>query len=347
MCKQCSPLPIRLESDWCPASVCWQVRIQSQENAIQLDKSIPFIGIGNELHQYCIESTGKTHHVRLNLKFKSKIYGICSLSDAASEEPSCFVVVYGGRELAILANVGEPNVNVLQCLALNDWISTVHIYKSIENATIHFCALTSHSLAMEIEANELGVWKIVNRSASVDKSTLYCSKVLGTQWSTTTVLGGTALGELIVWSVKSGDVAREIIHRLSGHNVSLQPMNQEKFTRWKVFRFPGRNIFDRLQLGPQFADHHIRRSLGENLDAEFCGQSTRLALEYIGIVEVGVRPHCPYFCPSNHRICRRTVHRVHWRRCKYMHLDAWRTIASPTKGGRWQFGDVEFRLGST
>lgn len=159
--------------------------------------------------------------MQLNLKFKSKIYGIRSLSDAASDEPSRFVVVYGGRELAILENVGEPNVNVLQCLTLNDWISTVHIYESTDDACIHFCALTSHSLAMEIEADELSAWKIVNRSASVDKSTLYCSKVLGTHWSSTTVLGGTALGELIVWSVKSGDVAREIIHRVSGHNVSV------------------------------------------------------------------------------------------------------------------------------
>lgn len=160
--------------------------------------------------------------MQLNLEFKSKIYGIRSLSDASSENVSRFVVVYGGKELAILSKVGEPNVEVLQYLALSDWISTVHIYEPTETATFRFCVLTSHSLAMEIDVDESGAWKMVNRAASVDKSTLYCSMVLGTQWSSTTVFGGTALGELIVWQVKSGDVAREIIHRVSGHNVSAE-----------------------------------------------------------------------------------------------------------------------------
>lgn len=186
-----------------------------------MNESRAFAGIGNELHQYCIESTGKTHHVTLNLNFKSKIYGIRSLSDASSERPSRSAIVFGGKELAILTNVGLPNIQVLQCLVLSDWISTVHIYELSTDATIRFCALTSHSLALGIEASESnGSWKIANRSASVDKSTLYCSKVLGTQWPRTTVFGGTALGELIVWSVQNGDLAREIIHRVSGHNVS-------------------------------------------------------------------------------------------------------------------------------
>lgn len=173
------------------------------------------------MHQYCIESTDKTHHAHLNLNFKSKIFGIRSLSNATSENPSRFVVVYGGKELAILKNVGEPNVELVQCLALNDWISTVHIYESTDETTIRCCVLTSHSFAMEIEANDSGGWEILNRSASVDKSTLYCSMLMGAHWSATIVFGGTALGELIIWSTKSGDLARDIIHRISGHNVSL------------------------------------------------------------------------------------------------------------------------------
>lgn len=173
------------------------------------------------MHQYCIDPTGKTHHVQLNLEFASKIYGICSLSDASREEPSRFVIVYGGRELAILTNVGKSDVKILQCLALQDWISTLHIYEPTQDASTRFCVVTSHSFAMEIEADELGAWKILNRSASVDKSTLYCSKVLGADWASTTVFGGTALGELIVWSVQNEDVAREVIHRVSGHNVSF------------------------------------------------------------------------------------------------------------------------------
>lgn len=160
--------------------------------------------------------------MQLNLKFKSKIYGICSLSDASWEKQSRFAVVYGGKELAILTNLGTPNVEVVRCLQVSDWISTVHIYELIDGVTLRFCLLTSHSLAMEMELNESSVWKTANRSASMDKSTLYCSKVLGTNWSTTIVFGGTALGELIIWSVKSGDLAREIIHRVSGHNVSFE-----------------------------------------------------------------------------------------------------------------------------
>lgn len=120
----------------------------------------------------------------------------------------------------MLTNVGRPDVHVLKCLAFSDWISTVHVYERTESNSVRMCVLTAHSLAMEIEVDETGAWKISSRSASVDKSTLYCSMAMGSRWSTTTVFGGTALGELIIWSVQTGDLAREIIHRISGHNVS-------------------------------------------------------------------------------------------------------------------------------
>lgn len=204
---------------------------------IQIIRSLP--GIGNELQQYRIKSPNETHHTQLNLNFKSKIYGFHCLSDASSEEPSPFVIVYGGKELAILTNVGQSDVKIVQCLALSDWCSTAHVYETHEATSIRFCALTSHSCAMEIEANSSGAWNIVNRSASVDKSTLYCSRIIGRKWSTTIVFGGTALGELIIWSVKSDDFVRQVIHRVSGHNVSIDRshwLRVKEFNRFRSFQ---------------------------------------------------------------------------------------------------------------
>lgn len=132
--------------------------------------------------------------------------------------------MYGGKELAILKLTNEIEIELVSRVTINDWINAVRIYDPInddeDQNQVRFCVLTSHSIALELEANANGNWTIGNKSGCIDKCTLYCSLVVGKKWSTTTILGGTALGELIIWSVKHNCMAQEVIHRLSGHNVS-------------------------------------------------------------------------------------------------------------------------------
>lgn len=132
-----------------------------------------------------------------------------------------YVVAYGGRELAIL-RLKSDELELIQRLEIHDWVNSVLLYENQDEAELEFAVLTSHSAVFRIRADNINcTWKILDKAASVEKSTLYCSRMIGREWNETTVFGGTALGELIIWQVKSGSSSCEVFHRLLGHNVSF------------------------------------------------------------------------------------------------------------------------------
>lgn len=132
--------------------------------------------------------------------------------------------MHGGRELAILRHSVTNELELLQQFSISDWINSLHVYEQQAGdvETITFCVLTSHSVALQVSVSISGDWRVLSRSACVDKCTLYCSLIIGTEWNSTTILGGTALGELIIWTISDDDMDRKVLHRLSGHNVSDQ-----------------------------------------------------------------------------------------------------------------------------
>lgn len=178
------------------------------------------LGIGNELHQYYTDVENKTIHRQINLNFKTKIYGITSLP-LNKDADTYYVVVYAGRDAAVLSVTSENEVNVVKKLSLGDWISSIRLYKLNKCDRISFCVLSAHSVATEIEVNDSGEYEILNSSSCIDKVTLYCSMILGDKWLDTTLFGGTAFGELIIWTVGDSAHPRNVIHRLAGHNVTV------------------------------------------------------------------------------------------------------------------------------
>lgn len=135
------------------------------------------------------------------------------------------IIAYGGRDLAII-ELNDNHLTIIQTKKIGDWISSVHLYENDENNTCdsyEFCVLSSHSVAYRIQANNVNKsWNLLTKSSCIEKSTLYCSRIIGKQWKNTTVFGGTALGELIIWNVNSDCVSCEVYHRLSGHNVNVK-----------------------------------------------------------------------------------------------------------------------------
>lgn len=134
------------------------------------------------------------------------------------------IIAYGGRELAIVELLlHERRLRILQKLTFGDWISSVLLYENAEASTnehvLEFCVLSAHSVATRVAANPQGSsWRILNSCKSTEKSTLYCSHLMGKRWCDTVVFGGTALGELIVWTIDE-DTLRSVYQRHSGHNV--------------------------------------------------------------------------------------------------------------------------------
>lgn len=152
----------------------------------------------------------------------------------AAEAKTQFFVVHAGREIAVGTVDIDNNVKILQKLVINDWISSVRLYDASNQDECRFCALSGHNVAMEFVVTATSRWSIVNKSACVDKCTLYCSYILGTEWENTTCFGGNAFGELIIWTVGVGS-ARDVLHRLSGHNVNIYLENFYDFRLYCVF----------------------------------------------------------------------------------------------------------------
>lgn len=129
--------------------------------------------------------------------------------------------MYGGREIAILLLL-EKQLELITRLTLNDWISSVKVYRPIASNEITFCVVSAHSVASEFTVNRNGKWSIKHKSSCVDKCTLYCSFIIGNHWTDTVIFGGTAFGELIIWKANTNESSTcDVLQRLSGHNVTI------------------------------------------------------------------------------------------------------------------------------
>lgn len=157
----------------------------------------------------------------MNLNFRYKIYGIACYHDEPelSKNPQ-FIVVYGGREAAIFILTRDKQLRFIKQFTLNDWISSVRVYAPISSDVISFCVVSAHSVASQFNVNVDGSWTVVHKNSCKDKCTLYCSFVMGKSWADTTIFGGTAFGELIVWQTHEDErQLPAILHRMTGHNV--------------------------------------------------------------------------------------------------------------------------------
>lgn len=272
-----------------------------------------FLGVGNELHQYYLDPSNHTLHRQINLNFRNKIYGISSFDGEHNESDTQFVAVYGGREVAIFLLTLDKHLKLITRLTLSDWISSIKVYKPISSDEVSFCVLTAHSVASEFKVNINGKWRIEHKVSCTDKCTLYCSVIIGNDWAETTIFGGTAFGELIIWNAAGNDSTRDVLQRLSGHNV------RECLTRiagfWTLLNYFSRlfhsnfnltilgcNFFHQLFGGQQLNHNHIWWSIRKSMEFEIpIGNAWWLECVFDWTDKVDVWTHCTNFQSQNHR----------------------------------------------
>lgn len=187
----------------------------------------------------------------MNLNFRYKIYGIACYQDEIPSELTNkpqFIVVYGGREAAIFIINADKQLQFIKQLTLYDWISSVRVYAPILSDNISFCVVSAHSVASQFNVNVDGDWKIEHKKSCEDKCTLYSSTIMGKSWMDTTIFGGTAFGELIVWQTTVGEEHQlaTVLHRVSGHNVNRNSFHlpKKKLQIDSFISFSGCNILD-------------------------------------------------------------------------------------------------------
>ena len=97
-----------------------------------------------------------------------------------------------------------------------------------DNEPDSLALLTSHGIAIKCKFTTTGI-EIVKTVSSSEISFLYCSLIHGSSWSQSVFFGGTALGEISIWQIDEADTVN-IMHRVSGHNVSFFYANVYNFT---------------------------------------------------------------------------------------------------------------------
>lgn len=177
-------------------------------------KQISFSGIGNKLKHFRV-ADGKWTILNYDLKFQDKIHGIVFSNDGTGT-----ICVHGGRFLAICELSDQFRI-LAQC-KLNDVISSAIINAS-DNSTVDL--VTTYNVAVQLRSNEGKRIEIVKKSVCEERSTLYCSHIrfgdsIGT-WTNIRIFGGTALGEVLIWSPDSSGQSR-ISYRFSNPRVRCE-----------------------------------------------------------------------------------------------------------------------------
>lgn len=141
---------------------------------------------------------------------RDKISGI----DANASEDS--LLVNGGCELVVFE---EATLKEKARGKFSDGISSS---KFLETGEI--CVLTAHSVLLRISQVETS-FNILDKLSSVDKSTLYCSHLVGSNWEDLIVLGGNAFGEVLIWKTLITLEKVPLLHRISAHQGVLFSIN--------------------------------------------------------------------------------------------------------------------------
>ena len=130
---------------------------------------------------------------------------IHKISYRKSSENSYQVACAAGREV-LHAEIVDKKIQSSFVIKLSDWISNVSI---LSNGSV--VVVTSHNIAALLSITDQKA-EIKEKLRCVENSTLYCSFIYGKEWENLHFFGGTALGELVVWTKTSGIIYRHFLH---------------------------------------------------------------------------------------------------------------------------------------
>lgn len=166
------------------------------------------LAVGNQVLK---ESKEGIEQLRVSNVTRDKIAGIDS--NASNDS----LLVHGGCELIVF------DTATLREKARGKFSDGISSSKFLENGEI--CILTAHSVLLRLSLEEK-TFNILEKLTSVDKSTLYCSHLVGTIWEDLTIKGGNAFGEVLIWKTVPPTTGKvPLLHRISAHQGVLFSIN--------------------------------------------------------------------------------------------------------------------------
>lgn len=213
-------------------------------------------GVGKHLKHF-YRTNGVFQCVSYDYNFRDKIHGI-ETTQVGNDWQIC---VYGGRYLAVCCLLIQNNqIQLISQCKLSDVISTVRI--NPENHDI-LDVVTTYNVALRMHLNAAKKLVIVQKSVCEERSTLYCSHLRyrsdrDGRWNNLSVFGGTALGEVLIWSPTENGKSL-ISYRFSTPRVSdVILILNHSFNSPTPYAIPGRSILDSLESRSLPTLHHIR-----------------------------------------------------------------------------------------
>ncbi|XP_058056063.1 uncharacterized protein LOC131207466 [Anopheles bellator] len=209
----------------------WRVSIRFGTSNFPISLFYSYIAaIGNRLFLLYLDASGNTHRTFATVpRLLDKINGIVAcLHDAGFYQ----IVFHAGRELySTTLNCQDQDHTFSECsvIAIPEEVQQFpvpHVRQricdrisciSLLTAT-QLCVMTSHGVAvlLNLTANAT-TWKLVDKCACDDGSTLYCATVSGKRWKELVCFTGTALGLLLIWRV-AGNARGQVLKSISAHN---------------------------------------------------------------------------------------------------------------------------------
>lgn len=124
-----------------------------------------------------------------------------------------------GREI-LCTEIADNEFRHSVSFKLSDWISSL---KVLDDGSV--ACLTAHNIAvlLELTCNKLA---IKEKLLCDENATLYCSHISGTSWNELTFFGGTALGELVVWTKHESQpkiLLRQFLHNGVIFSIDYKP----------------------------------------------------------------------------------------------------------------------------
>ena len=141
-----------------------------------------------------------------NVQICKKTYDkIHKISYRKRSESNYQVACAAGREI-LHAEIVDKKIQSSFVTKISDWISNISVL-----STGLVVVVTSHNIAALLSTTDQKAI-IKDKLRCDENSTLYCSCIYGNEWENIYFFGGTALGELVVWTKASGIIYRQFLH---------------------------------------------------------------------------------------------------------------------------------------
>lgn len=201
-------------------------------------------GEGPILSIFCLQAS-PTQRASLSVLCNYRIHGIRpklqNNDDPATVPELVEVVVFGGKAMRLI-NVRHCSLSLEVAgplLELQDWVLDVSWLRGEAKSLLGICLAHNSVLLLEPQSGN-----IVSLRSCVEVCLLYSALLIGPNWETSVLVGGTVFNQLVLWRPggTKGDHQSQVERRLLGHSGVIFSLCYLQSSRWLASASDDRSV---------------------------------------------------------------------------------------------------------